>query len=158
MSWSDHVTCSCSRSPDFAAACRRSFARSISSTSPVGGNKPCLENSRSLATGLRVSAHQAEALSATAGHDPSLGGRLRRTPAASTSAAPVPLAMAEPERSCDKAAAATKPLCRCCGPRQTHWQWRFRVRPRVSEPGSSLRVQAHRQWQVAQPRAGILAT
>jgi tetratricopeptide (TPR) repeat protein len=27
MIWSDHVTCSCSTSPDFAAACRRSFAK-----------------------------------------------------------------------------------------------------------------------------------
>jgi hypothetical protein len=27
MTSSDHVTCSCSTSPDFAAACRRSFAK-----------------------------------------------------------------------------------------------------------------------------------
>jgi hypothetical protein len=52
----------------------------------------------------KASAHPAGALSgATAGHDPSLAGRLRRTLAAGISTAPVPLATAEPEleRSCD---------------------------------------------------------
>ena len=41
MTWSDHVTCSCSTSPDFAAACRRSFARSIPRLSPTWRNNPC---------------------------------------------------------------------------------------------------------------------
>ncbi len=46
--------------------------------------------------------------------------------------------------------------CRCSvrARRAAATQWRFRVRPRVSEPGSSLRLQARCQWQVAQPRAG----
>ena len=54
---------------------------------------------------LPLSERSSGAFGATqaAGHDPSLAGRLRRIPAAGTSTAPVPLATAEPEHSCDTA-------------------------------------------------------